>query len=378
MYNIRSTATTPAVCSKPVSPYQPKVVATRRVAFVCASSATLDATSGVPSMDSTDFRWGLALEQGPRDTMEDVAQVIEKAKLGFLFATVFDGHGGSAAASYLQEHFYDVVSEILDKHGNDIECSIDLDEEEGLCCPIQLHAALTESFKNADAKLLHWLSTYVKDEDDARSGCTATALLVRPELAVIANVGDSRAVLSRGGKAIDLTTEHRVYGKGATVSAETDRVESVGGWVDDGRVCGVLAVSRAFGDPDFKGNGLHSMLKRGITDGFWSQDFADGRHFSGDPVTVEPDVFELSLQENDEFLIVATDGLWDVVSSQEAITMARGELYKKGRDPQAAADLLVRAALRRRTQDNVAAVVVELQKADLSRSARGSKLFGLF
>jgi protein phosphatase 2C family protein 2/3 len=61
---------------------------------------------------------------------------------------------------------------------------------------------------------------------------------------VVANVGDSRAVLSRGGRALDLSTEHRVWGKTPTVLSEIERIEAVGGWVDDGRVCGVLAVSR--------------------------------------------------------------------------------------------------------------------------------------
>jgi serine/threonine protein phosphatase PrpC len=61
---------------------------------------------------------------------------------------------------------------------------------------------------------------------------------------VVANVGDSRAVLCRGGRAVDLSGEHRVWGKTPEVQAEIARIESVGGWVDDGRVCGVLAVSR--------------------------------------------------------------------------------------------------------------------------------------
>lgn len=45
---------------------------------------------------------------------------------------------------------------------------------------------------------------------------------------------------------------------------ETERVESVGGWVGDGRVCDVLAVSRAFGDREFKGSGLKTMLEKGV------------------------------------------------------------------------------------------------------------------
>ena len=61
---------------------------------------------------------------------------------------------------------------------------------------------------------------------------------------IVANVGDSRAVLSRAGRAVNLSAEHRVWGKTPGVVAEIERIESVGGWVDDGRVCGVLAVSR--------------------------------------------------------------------------------------------------------------------------------------
>ena len=68
---------------------------------------------------------------------------------------------------------------------------------------------------------------------------------MRRDLVIVANVGDSRAVLSRaGGRAVDLSAEHRVYGKQPAALAEIERVEGVGGGVDDGRGCGVLAVSR--------------------------------------------------------------------------------------------------------------------------------------
>lgn len=138
-------------------------------------------------------------------------------------------------------------------------------------------------------------------------------------------MGDSRAVLCRGGRALDLSTEHRVWGKSATVQAEIERIEGVGGWVDDGRVCGVLAVSRcarvglgcqphdgiaapaaaaasvsadpgcpaaslhrstpplaphgrAFGDMEFKGQeGLRLLLEKGLDFGLWDQQFADSR-----------------------------------------------------------------------------------------------------
>ena len=72
------------------------------------------------------------------------------------------------------------------------------------------------------------------------------------------------AVCDRG-QALDLTTEHRVTGSGPTVEAEVHRVESVGGWIEDGRVCDIIAVSRAFGDAQFKGDGPKDMLQQGVT-----------------------------------------------------------------------------------------------------------------
>ncbi len=63
---------------------------------------------------------------------------------------------------------------------------------------------------------------------------------------------------------MDLTKEHRVSGSGSTVAAEVARVEAAGGWIADGRVCDVIAVSRAFGDREFKGDGVPAMLERGV------------------------------------------------------------------------------------------------------------------
>ena len=57
----------------------------------------------------------------------------------------------------------------------------------------------------------------------------------------------------------------RLYGTGPAVEAEVARVEASGGWVSDGRVCDVLAVSRAFGDRQFKGTeGLRELVARGV------------------------------------------------------------------------------------------------------------------
>ncbi len=58
--------------------------------------------------------------------------------------------------------------------------------------------------------------------------------------------------------------EHRVSGGGPVVEAEVARVTAAGGWIADGRVCDVIAVSRAFGDQEFKGDGMTGMLQKGV------------------------------------------------------------------------------------------------------------------
>lgn len=64
-------------------------------------------------------------------------------------------------------------------------------------------------------------------EEEANSGCTATIALIRSDALIVANVGDSRAVLCRNGQALDLTTQHRVYGRDKVVQSEIERVEKV-------------------------------------------------------------------------------------------------------------------------------------------------------
>ena len=97
----------------------------------------------------------------------------------------------------------------------------------------------------------------------------------------------------------------------------------------------------------FKGAGLAGMVARGVADEMWSAEFAAGVAFRRDPVTAEPDVLEMALRAGeDEFLVVATDGLWDVMSSQEAVTLARNDL-RRGRHPGEVAERLAGLAVRR-------------------------------
>lgn len=335
-----------------------------------------------PGQDGSEpvvLRYGVGAEQGPRESMEDVTQVVEHGRCGFLYATVLDGHAGIAAAEYLRDRLYGILSDTLDENSLGLECSVN-ERQEGLCCPVELHSVMADCYTRADAELLRWLAQ--QPEEGRSAGCTATTALVRPDRVIVANVGDSRAVLSRAGAAVDLSTEHRVYGRGPAVASETARVQAAGGWVDDGRVCGVLAVSRAFGDADFKGEGLAALLARGVEEEMWTKEFAAGAHFSADPVVAKPDVLELPLKAGqDEFIVVATDGLWDVLSSQEAVDLARADL-RRGRHPSEVAARLAGVAVKRYTADNAAVVVVDLLGEQAWAAAAAAKpkakIFGLF
>jgi len=82
---------------------------------------------------------------------------------------------------------------------------------------------------------------------------------------------------------------------------------------------------------------------------FWDEEFAKTINFTGDPVVSAPDVVEIALREDDEFIILASDGLWDVVSSKDAVDIARKDL-QKGRPLKAVAEKLANIALRRYSQ----------------------------
>ena len=185
-----------------------------------------------------------------------------------------------------------------------------------------------------------------------------TSVLVRHDRVVAANVGDSRAILVRDNKAIELTSDHRPVGSCKTGRQEMDRVVRAGGWSVGGRVCGILAVSRAFGDYEFKG-GRFDLLED-----LSEEPLAKKATLAEPPVVPTPAVFECAREpERDQWLVVASDGLWDTVNSTQCATFIKQET-KKNPDVSAdqLADALVKRAIRFRTQDNVAVVVVDLRE----------------
>ena len=155
---------------------------------------------------------------------------------------------------------------------------------------------------------------------------------------MVANAGDCRAVLCRKGEATDMSQDHRpIY------PSEQRRVEELKGYIDDGGYLnGVLSVSRALGDWDMK-------LPKGAPS----------------PLIAEPEFRQVVLTEDDEFLIIGCDGIWDVMSSQHAVDLVRKGLRRHD-DPEKCARDLVMEALCRNTFDNLTVIIVCFSSLDSS------------
>ena len=126
--------------------------------------------------------------------------------------------------------------------------------------------------------------------------------MTRTEI-ICANAGDSRTVLSRAGRAKDMSEDHKPDNTG-----ELSRIQRSGGFVEEGRVNGMLALSRALGDFEYKGN--------------------TQVHAKDQAVTAFPEVRIEPIDASTQYVLLACDGIWDVKTSQEAVDFMNTKLYK--------------------------------------------------
>ncbi|KAK4353178.1 hypothetical protein RND71_028696 [Anisodus tanguticus] len=243
-----------------------------------------------------------------RGDMEDrYSAIVDNAKNNSkqAFFGVFDGHGGAKAADFAGKNL-----------GRNIINEVALRSEEGL------EEAVREGYLTTDAEFLKL---------NANGGsCCVTALVQNGEL-IVSNAGDCRAVMSRGGVAEALTVDHR-----PSRQDEMERIQRLGGYVDCcrsvWRIQGSLAVSRGIGD---------SRLKR------W--------------VVAEPETKILTIEPECEFVILASDGLWEKVTNQEAVDLLRPFCVGvDNRQPLSACKKLVDLAVTRGSADDITAMVIQL------------------
>lgn len=207
---------------------------------------------------------------------------------GNLISAVFDGHGGNKVSSYLSDQFNEIFYDYIN--------------ENDTISNKQIISKITTTLQSIDKEIMK------KDELEYQ-GSTAAISVINPVVGsfITINVGDSRVVLSRNGTAVPLTEDHK-----PNSSEERKRIEKLGGTVDllpdkGYRVNGNLLVSRAIGD-----------------------------RAEGPVISSEPTIKTFPIDEDqDQFIIVASDGLWDILSSQKAVNFvnkmlecAEGGFYK--------------------------------------------------
>ncbi|KAF8102627.1 hypothetical protein N665_0198s0321 [Sinapis alba] len=250
------------------------------------------------------------------------------------FFGVYDGHGGSQVAEYCRERMHLALTEEILKEKPEF-CDGDTWQE-------KWKRALFNSFMRVDFELGFVPETV---------GSTSVVAVVFPTHIFVANCGDSRAVLCRGKTPLALSVDHK-----PDREDEAARIEAAGGKViqwNGARVFGVLAMSRSIGDKYLKPS-----------------------------VIPDPEVTSVRRVKEDDCLILASDGVWDVMTNEEVCDMARKRIllwHKKnamagdallpaekrgeGKDPAAmsAAEYLSKMALQRGSKDNISVIVVDLK-----------------
>ncbi|CAO2143431.1 unnamed protein product [Urochloa humidicola] len=245
--------------------------------------------------------YGYASTPAKRALMEDFYDIQIDSVEGEIVQMfgLYDGHGGAIAAEYVKDHLF---SNLI-KHPKLIT---------------DTKAAISETYNHTDSEFLKADSLQAR-----KAGSTAVTAIIVGDRLFVANVGDSRAIICKGGQAIAVSRDHK---PGQT--DERQRIEEAGGFVmwGEGTWCvgGVVPVSRAFGN---------KLLKN--------------------YVLVDPEIQEEVIDSSHEFLILASHGLWDVVSNEQAV-----EMVKPIQDPEEAAKELLREAYKRETSENTTVVVV--------------------
>ncbi|KAH3742480.1 protein phosphatase family protein [Pelomyxa schiedti] len=213
---------------------------------------------------------GWASMCGKRPDMQDATVVLSDPlnSCSFHLAAIFDGHSGVTVPQFACRELPRLLAqELSEKHSL----------SHGDVCD-----AIWTAFDQCQSKI-----GYCKLADG--SAAIIALLLPTGEL-YIANLGDSRAVLCRNDTAVELSEDHK-----PETPSEMRRILRSGGFVTvNGRVFGELALSRALGDCAYKPT-----------------------------ISAVPDISVIQLQPTDKYLILACDGVWDVISSQEAVNIIR-------------------------------------------------------
>ena len=240
------------------------------------------------------LRFGLSSMQGWRVEMEDAHSAVIGLPYGlkeWSFFAVFDGHAGSKVAKYCAQNLLEEVTSNSDFTGKETPPPTISPTEENV------KQGIRTGFLKIDEKM----RTVMQNAGDDKSGSTAIVVMISPTHYFFANCGDSRAVFARDGEIGYKTLDHKPANPD-----EKERIQNAGGSVMIQRVNGSLAVSRALGDYEYKN--------------------VAGKEPTEQLVSPEPEVGMIERSDKDEFIVLACDGVWDVMSNEELCSFVRSRL----------------------------------------------------
>ncbi|KAL1114939.1 hypothetical protein AAG570_007762 [Ranatra chinensis] len=233
------------------------------------------------------YKVGASCMQGWRVNMEDshttILSLPEDPSAAFF--GVFDGHGGANIAQYAGKHLHKYITNRPEYSSGEIRRAIEL------------------GFLDIDAGMLH-----DKNLKHDLAGSTANVVLIKDNTLYCGNVGDSRSIAVVSGVAVPLSTDHKPNNPD-----EHKRIINAGGWVEFNRVNGNLALSRALGDFIFKRN--------------------EKKRAEEQMVTAFPDVLVKNVTKEWEFVVIACDGIWDVMTNEEVAEFV-GTRLRSGMEPE--------------------------------------------
>lgn len=324
----------------------------------------------IKSKNNLEWKSGYCSVLGPRRDNEDrlVAlpnlNEIESFKnknienIGYF--AVYDGHSGSQASTHLEETLHVKI------------CKHPLFEQD-------LQAAITETCVQVDKEFLTTCR-----EKRLYCGTTALGVFIVDNKITVFNIGDCHAVISSNGAAVDMSNAHkpgrpdesqRIIEANGWITEEKelymgrlhrmdlsdplvrDKAQQVN-WVTINRVCGELAVSRSIGDPDYK-----NFQPGAKVDACFLWPDNHNQIFMADLVIPVPEFKAKEISTNDEFCIIASDGLWDVISGEEVVGRIK-KSFGEGKSATETAEQLCDLALKLGSSDNVTIVIIQFIHGD--------------
>ncbi len=242
-------------------------------------------------MEEPNFRF--------KERMEDFTKIIEKNENQSLFC-LFDGHGGEYVAKFAKERFPEIFFNNLNVFKSDI------------------HAAFQESFACLDSELNQTKALSI--------GSTATVIYIFREngkkYLYSANLGDSRSLLISKQRFLRLSYDHK-----SSDHLEAERMKSHGGFILNGRLLGTLNLSRSLGDLAMKKSGLINV----------------------------PFIYKTELTQEDLMVVIASDGVWDVIRDLDAFNIS-----KSCKDSKQMCEYLVKESMSLGSRDNISCISIFL------------------